>query len=53
LGELIPTEVCLKKYHETGIFDENEIYPYVTEGIGGRYFTKKMLISASSMVLPR
>jgi cystathionine beta-synthase len=24
----------LKKYHETGEFDENEIYPYVTEGIG-------------------
>lgn len=23
-----------KKYHETGIFDESEIYPYVTEGIG-------------------
>ncbi len=23
-----------KKYHETGIFDENEIYPYKTEGIG-------------------
>ncbi|MES2484499.1 MAG: pyridoxal-phosphate dependent enzyme [Bacteroidota bacterium] len=23
-----------KKYHETGIFDENEIYTYVTEGIG-------------------
>ncbi len=23
-----------KKYYETGIFDENEIYPYVTEGIG-------------------
>ena len=23
-----------KKYHETGIFDENEIFPYVTEGIG-------------------
>jgi cystathionine beta-synthase len=23
-----------KKYHETGIFDEAEIYPYVTEGIG-------------------
>ncbi len=23
-----------KKYHETGIFDENEIYPYITEGIG-------------------
>jgi cystathionine beta-synthase len=23
-----------KKYLETGIFDENEIYPYITEGIG-------------------
>ena len=23
-----------KKYHETGVFDENEIYPYSTEGIG-------------------
>ena len=23
-----------KKYHETGEFDKNEIYPYVTEGIG-------------------
>jgi cystathionine beta-synthase len=23
-----------KKYHETGVFDEAEIYPYVTEGIG-------------------
>lgn len=23
-----------KKYKETGIFDENEIYPYATEGIG-------------------
>tara|TARA_R110002049_G_scaffold17731_1_gene68446 strand:+ start:18266 stop:19258 length:993 start_codon:yes stop_codon:yes gene_type:complete len=23
-----------KKYHETGIFDKDEIYPYVTEGIG-------------------
>ena len=23
-----------KKYHETGIFDEQEIYPYITEGIG-------------------
>lgn len=23
-----------KKYHETGIFDENEIYSYITEGIG-------------------
>ena len=24
----------LKKFHETGVFDKNEIYPYVTEGIG-------------------
>src|SRR5688500_4845396 len=23
-----------KKYHETGLFDEKEIYPYITEGIG-------------------
>ncbi|WP_299261767.1 pyridoxal-phosphate dependent enzyme [uncultured Aquimarina sp.] len=23
-----------KKYHETGIFDENEVYSYITEGIG-------------------
>ncbi|MFN9681163.1 MAG: pyridoxal-phosphate dependent enzyme [Bacteroidota bacterium] len=23
-----------KKYHESGIFDEQEIYPYITEGIG-------------------
>jgi len=23
-----------KKYHETGVFDSNEIYPYTTEGIG-------------------
>lgn len=26
--------LVFKKYHETGIFDENEIYPYITEGIG-------------------
>lgn len=23
-----------KKYHEEGVFDEKEIYPYITEGIG-------------------
>ena len=23
-----------KKYHETGVFDKKEIYPYTTEGIG-------------------
>ncbi|MCL4151111.1 UNVERIFIED_CONTAM: hypothetical protein GTU68_043168 [Idotea baltica] len=28
------TGTTVKKYHETGIFDENEIYPYITEGIG-------------------
>ena len=31
-----------KKYHETGIFDENEIYPYVTEGIGGDILPKNV-----------
>ncbi len=25
---------ALKKFHETGQIDENEIYPYITEGIG-------------------
>ena len=25
---------AFKKYHETGEFDPNEVYPYVTEGIG-------------------
>lgn len=25
---------ALKTYHETGIFDDNEVYSYVTEGIG-------------------
>ena len=25
---------AFKKYHETGIFDKNEVYPYITEGIG-------------------
>ena len=29
-----PYGSVFKKYHETGIFDENEIYPYITEGIG-------------------
>ena len=23
-----------KKFHETGVFDKNEVYPYITEGIG-------------------
>ena len=25
---------AFKKYHETGVFDKNEIYSYITEGIG-------------------
>jgi cystathionine beta-synthase len=29
-----------KKYHETGIFDEKEIYPYITEGMGKIYFQR-------------
>lgn len=31
-----------KKYHETGIFDKNEIYPYVTEGIGEDFLPKNV-----------
>ena len=31
-----------KKYHETGIFDENEIYSYITEGIGEDILTKNV-----------
>ena len=31
-----------KKYHETGIFDDKEIYPYVTEGIGEDIIAKNV-----------
>ena len=31
-----------KKFHETGIFDENEIYPYITEGIGEDIIAKNV-----------
>ena len=31
---------ALKKYHETGKLDMNEIYPYVTEGIGEDFIPK-------------
>ncbi len=31
---------ALKKYHETGVLDKNEIYPYVTEGIGEDFVPK-------------
>jgi cystathionine beta-synthase len=31
-----------KKYKETGIFDKNEIYPYITEGIGEDFLPKNV-----------
>ena len=31
-----------KKYHETGEFDKNEIYPYLTEGIGEDIIAKNV-----------
>ena len=31
-----------KKYHETGIFDDKEIYPYITEGIGEDIIAKNV-----------
>ena len=36
-----------KRYKETGVFDKNEIYPYVTEGIG-EDFCPAMSTSTSS-----
>src|SRR5690606_12015957 len=34
-----------KKYHETGIFDQDEIYSYVTEGIGEDILPKNVEFS--------
>ncbi len=34
-----------KKYHETGEFDEKEIYPYITEGIGEDILPKNVEFS--------
>ncbi len=31
-----------KKYKETGEFDKNEIYPYITEGIGEDFLPKNV-----------
>lgn len=31
-----------KKYHETGVFDKSEIYPYITEGIGEDFLPKNV-----------
>jgi len=34
-----------KKYHETGVYDKNEIYPYTTEGIGEDIIPKNVNFS--------
>ncbi|MEX2513125.1 MAG: cystathionine beta-synthase [Cyclobacteriaceae bacterium] len=34
-----------KKYKETGSFDENEVYPYLTEGIGEDILPKNVVFS--------
>jgi cystathionine beta-synthase len=34
-----------KKYKETGVFDKNEIYPYVTEGIGEDFLPQNVDMS--------
>ena len=31
-----------KKYKETGVFDQNEIYPYITEGIGEDFLPRNV-----------
>jgi cystathionine beta-synthase len=31
-----------KRYKETGVFDKNEIYPYITEGIGEDFLPKNV-----------
>ncbi len=40
-----------KKYKETGIFDENEIYPYLTEGIGEDILPKNVDFSLIDLFL--
>ncbi|RCH56359.1 cystathionine beta-synthase [Mucilaginibacter hurinus] len=34
-----------KKYKETGVFDKNEIYPYITEGIGEDFLPQNVNFS--------
>ena len=34
-----------KKYKDTGVFDKNEIYPYITEGIGEDFLPKNVKFS--------
>jgi len=38
-----------KKYHETGVFDEKEIYPYITEGIGEDILPKNVDFSMAGL----
>ncbi|HEX7367205.1 MAG TPA: pyridoxal-phosphate dependent enzyme, partial [Pelobium sp.] len=33
---------AFKKYKETGVLDQNEIYPYITEGIGEDFLPKNV-----------
>ncbi|WP_373495941.1 cystathionine beta-synthase [Aquiflexum sp.] len=40
-----------KKYKETGIFDENEIYPYLTEGIGEDILPKNVDFSVIDHII--
>ena len=40
-----------KKYKETGIFDENEIYPYLTEGIGEDILPKNVDFSVIDQII--
>lgn len=40
-----------KKYKETGIFDENEIYPYLTEGFGEDILPKNVDFSVIDMFI--
>lgn len=40
-----------KKYKETGVFDENEIYPYLTEGIGEDILPKNVDFSQVDHIL--
>src|SRR5690554_889753 len=40
-----------KKYKETGIFDENEVYPYLTEGIGEDILPKNVDLDLIDLVI--
>src|SRR4030095_1740020 len=35
----------LKKYKDSGVLDKNEIYPYITEGIGEDFLQKNVAFS--------